>query len=933
MFNSSIDNNENELSLIDNGSEIEIVNESFAREKKLQLISLKRRDQVNLILGDGTRSQILKKAVIINLDIGSQKEELKCYVGKIEDCTLLLGDGWLQKHNPKINWEKRTMKFSKRCLELGCIDRRISIMANEYEKDGKPAPRGFANPATDFKGVEPLKSRKKDIKRITPKRFMKLMGESDHQVYCLYPREKFERKLERYHKKMLAAATVGAIEQSDHDKFMKVKPEYSIEELKQRVPVAYHDEIEVFSQKKADELPPHRKEDHEIILKPGTEPPFITSYRPMSEQELAAAKKYLDEHLEKGFIRPSSSKAAAPVLFVKKPNGGLRFCIDYRKLNEITEKNRYPIPLINETLTRLSKASVFTKLDVIAAFNKIRIKEGQEWMTAFNTRYGQFEYLVLPFGLCNAPSTFQSYINESLREFLDHYVTAYIDDVLVYSKKSEEHEAQVLQVLKRLKERGLHLDIDKCEFSVPEVKYLGMFVGRNGVRMDHSKVQTILEWRTPESVKDLQSFLGFANFYRRFIADFSKEVKCLTELTKGEQYVTSGGKKKTKYQAFIWSPECQSAFEELKKAFTEAPILAHYDPSLETWVETDSSDFVVAGVLSQMHDGILKPVAYFSRKMNPAECNYMIYDKELLAIINSFENWRPELTGAHDEVKVLSDHQNLEYFMKTKELNRQVRWAELLSELNFRIKFRPGKKGAKPDALTRRSQDLPKGTDDERNRYQEQVMLKTENLDEEIVKSLKANTVGLDAGELREDDGIEDDGKITPHGFDHSALEALLDESYSKDETVGEIIRAKKEGERKLSGKVMKSMGKIAMGDIIVRENRVYFKNRLWIPDSEIVQLHLLRAHHDPPMQGHPGYHGMYAKLKENYYWAGMKEACKKYASNCSVCRRAKAFNTQKQGLLAPLPVPQRKWADLSMDFVVKLPKCRRKIESMKTSW
>lgn len=729
IFNSIIDNNENSLSLIDNGSEAEILNESFAREKKLKIVKLKKQERVKLVLGDGSTSQTLKRAATIELKIGDHKEKLFCYLARVDGFTLILGDGWLQKHNPTIDWDKRTMTFARKCVDQKCLSQETIVRAietREIEHEAVEDSQAETLVGTDDEPEAIEKNHDKiGIQCLTPTRFLKTLKRSDHQVYCLYPRDKFERKLARYQKRILCAATSEAIRQSDHEKFMRPKQSYSIEDLKRKVPEIYHSEIEVFNQAKADELPPHRKEDHEINLTPGSEPPFIKSYKPMSEQELAAAKKYLDEHLEKGFIRPSSSKAAAPVLFVRKPSGGLRFCVDYRKLNEITEKNRYPIPLINETLTRLSKASVFTKLDVIAAFNKIRIKAGQEWMTAFNTRYGQFEYLVLPFGLCNAPSTFQSYVNGSLREFLDQFVTAYLDDILVYSDNEREHEQQVLKVLRRLRERGLHLDIDKCEFSVSEVKYLGMYIGKDGIRMDPEKVKAILEWKTPESVKDVLSFLGFSNFYRRFIAEFSKKVKCLTKLTKGEQYLTPSGKKKTRYREFRWTEKCQDAFEELKKAFTEAPILAHYDPTLETWVETDSSDYVVAGVLSQMHDGVLKPVAFFSRKMNPAECNYMIYDKELLAIINSFENWRPELTGAHEKVKVLSDHQNLEYFMTTKELNRrQVRWAELLSEFNFKIKFRPGKQGAKPDALTRRSQDLPKGAEDERTEYQKQTMLR-----------------------------------------------------------------------------------------------------------------------------------------------------------------------------------------------------------------
>lgn len=290
MFNSSIDNNENNLSLIDNGNEFEIINESFAHEKKLKITELDKRDRIRLILGDGTRSQIIKKTATIDLKIGDHQEKLKCYLAKIEDCTLLLEDGWLQKHNPKIDWRKRAMKFSQNCLNMGCVNQKTTIIADEEKlKNKKPNDENTSNDA----------SKSENIKSISSKRFLRLIGKPEHQVYCLYPRNEFEKELEYYQEKILAAVIAGAVDQSDHDKFMKIKPKYSIDELKARVPKAYHNEIEVFSQKKADELPPHRKEDHGIVLKPGTEPPFIKSYKPISEQKLAAAKKYLDEHLEK----------------------------------------------------------------------------------------------------------------------------------------------------------------------------------------------------------------------------------------------------------------------------------------------------------------------------------------------------------------------------------------------------------------------------------------------------------------------------------------------------------------------------------------------------------------------------------------------------------------------------------------------------------
>jgi hypothetical protein len=326
----------------------------------------------------------------------------------------------------------------------------------------------------------------------------------------------------------------------------------------------------------------------------------------------------------------------------------------------------------------------------------------------------------MPFGLTNAPSDFQALINNVLRAYLDDFCSAYIDDIIIYSNTLKEHREQVYKVLKALSDAGLHLKPEKCQFHKQEVKYLGFIITTNGIRMDPSKVSCILSWETPKSVTDVQCFLGFANFYRRFIKDYSAVVTPLTGMTRKE-----GGK----YLPFIWGPEQQTAFDHLKYAFTTAPILRHFDYDREIVVETDASDYVSAGILSQYDDeGILHPVAFYSKKHSPAECNYEIYDKELLAIVRAFEEWRPHLEGSSHPIQVLSDHKNLEYFMTTKLLNRrQARWSEFLSRFDFKIVYRPGKAGGKPDALTRRSVDIPK-EGDERLLANQHAVLKPRNL-------------------------------------------------------------------------------------------------------------------------------------------------------------------------------------------------------------
>ena len=297
---------------------------------------------------------------------------------------------------------------------------------------------------------------------------------------------------------------------------------------------------------------------------------------------------------------------------------------------------------------QIAKAKIFTKLDIRGAYNLIRMKKGEEWKTAFRTRYGLYESKFMPFGLTNAPATFQAYINKTLRPGLDRFCTAYLDDILIYSETTEEHVEHVRWVLKALQEAELEVKPQKCEFHVNQVEYLGFIITTNRIRMDNAKVETIIAWPIPDRVRDVRAFLGFGNFYRRFIRAFSRLAQPLTALTK-------------KGQPFVWTSECQSAFDKMKTAFTTAPVLTHFDFEKDVVIETDASDFVSAGIMSQRDDeGILHPVAYYSKKHSPAECNYDIYDKKLMAVVWAFEEWRCYLIGK--KVTILTDHQNLKHF-------------------------------------------------------------------------------------------------------------------------------------------------------------------------------------------------------------------------------------------------------------------------------
>jgi hypothetical protein len=363
----------------------------------------------------------------------------------------------------------------------------------------------------------------------------------------------------------------------------------------------------------------------------------------------------------------------------------LRLCVDYQALNHASVKNRYLLPLISEILERVGKAKLFTKLNLRGAYNLIRIKEGDEFKTAFRTRYGQFEYRVVPFGLTNAPATFQAYMDDCLRPYMNDFVVCYLDDILIYLEDSAQHEGHVTKVLERLREYDLYCKAKKCDFSVKKAVYLKFVISPDGIEMEADRIATIKDWPTPKSVKDVQVLMGFTNFYRRFITKYAMVTDPITDLLKNE---TSN--------QWEWTREADAELQKLKRAFTEAPILQHFDAEKPITLQTDASGFAIAGILKQFDGfGVLRPTSFYSRKCSPAEQNYNTYDRELLAIFVAMKQWRHHLEGARYKILIQCDHKNLVYFQTTKVLpRRQARWAEILSAYDFTIERSDGIKNA-----------------------------------------------------------------------------------------------------------------------------------------------------------------------------------------------------------------------------------------------
>src|SRR5258705_13302513 len=446
------------------------------------------------------------------------------------------------------------------------------------------------------------------------------------------------------------------------------------------VPAQYHDFRDVFSKEAFDELPPRKVWDHAIDLSPGTELPCSQMF-PLSPAEQKELDNFLWENLVNGRIHPSKSPMGAPVFFIKKKDGSLCLVQDYQKLNEIMVKNSYPLPLVSDILTHLCDAEFFTVLDLRWGFNNVWIKERDEWKAAFRTNQGLFEPTIMFFGLCNSPVTFQMMMNNILQDFIHNgEAICYMDDILVYSHTLSDHWQIVHQVLSTLQEWRLFLKPEKCKFEQKEVEYLRLVISKDHVAMD------------PMKVKEVQSFLGFVNFYWKFICNFSDIARPIYALTH-------------KTQQWVWGSPEQEAFDALKKAVTSTPVLTFPSQSSCFHLKCDASNFVTRAVLSQVQaDGMHQPIAFMSKGFFDVECNYQIHDKEMLAIMCALDEWCHFLEGTAEKFEILMDHQNLAYFHDTQKLNCwQACWSLFLLCFNFSLCHQPGQLMGRPNALSQRS--------------------------------------------------------------------------------------------------------------------------------------------------------------------------------------------------------------------------------------
>jgi hypothetical protein len=640
--------------------------------------------------------------------------------------------------------------------------------------------------------------------------------------------------------------------------------------------------------------------DHVIPTEPGVKPAFRPSYR-LSPSEIKEVEKQVSELLLQGLIEPSSSPYGAPVLFVQKKDGTLRMCLDYRLLNSQTIKSKYPLPRIDQLIDQLNGAKILSSLDLQSGYYQIRISPEDVPKTAFLTPFGQYQFKVMSFGLCNAPSTFQAVMNKIFRPYLNKFMCVYLDDILIYSKTLAEHEDHLKKVLQVLRENEFYVKLSKCDFEKKELKFLGHMVGADGVKVDPAKTQVVKDWPVPQNVSHVRSFLGLANYFRKFLPAYAIVTAPLIKLTR----------KGLVWGPDTWTPECQEAFEKVKLDLTKAPTLTTPDysnPDNKHGFEVicDASTVGIGSVLTQ--HGL--PIAFESRKLTDPEKNWSTGDQELWAVIHSLKIWRCYLEGI--KFTVVTDHNPLTHLQTQPNLSRrQARWAEFLQRFDFDWNYRPGRDNV-ADPLSR----LPS---------------------QAVLMSISAKRVRQPNVRLR-DFEAGTTGTTAPvteavNGANNNATDATTNHTRARKPRANKMQTMPQPASdpQRDSDNILEDIQNGYNGDPWFQEEAnietLEFRDNLWykgkqvvVPDIPWVRKGILHELHDAPYSGHTGVLKTTEKVTRMFWWPGVRHYVKDYVKRCEACQRNKSSNQKPAGLLQPLPIPKRPWDSVSMDFVTGLP-------------
>lgn len=705
---------------------------------------------------------------------------------------------------------------------------------------------------------------------------------------------------------------------------------------------------DLFPSELPSELPPSRAGvDHAIRLVPNAQIPYKRPYR-LSHAENLELQRQVADLLAKGLITPSNSPYAAPVLFVRKKDGTFRMCIDYRALNDVTIKDRFPLPNIQDLLDSLAKARIFSKIDLRSGYNQVLVKPEDRHKTAFVTNEGQYEFNVLSFGLCNAPGTFQRMMNRVLEPFMkgtQRFVLVYLDDVIIFSQTDEEHQRHVREVLDALRNEKLYMNAKKCFFFQHEIEFLSHVVGNGKIQMDSTKIEAVLERPRPQNKTEVRSFLGLANYYRRFIKGYAKIVAPLNDLTSNND--------------FVWTEQHESAFRELKTRLTEAPVLTLPDFQKEFKVMTDASNDAVGAVLSQKDEhGRDHPVAYASQKLTPTERKYPTRDKELYALVFALKQWRTYLY--QQKFLAETDHQSLTYIRTSKELTpRLARWNDFLAEYEFEIAYKPGHSNGAADAMSRpptetrigerdsfgrhvgsegfandvgnRSTVEGEGERDLQRELQRRLLEKQgERRNSEYIELFSRSVLAISRSGKTNTNRLQDQRQSTTshktptnnHGAEGNRLGAPEKNDLKRKATTVANFRSEL-----LSAYARDSFYKRINGTTITQYPNYRFNHgfiyliqnehaRLCIPNEcDSLIRAILHDFHEADVAGHPGVQRCYSAIREHYYWNRMFAQVEKYVRSCGICQRNKPIAAPRQAI-RPLDPPDRRMSEISMDFV-----------------
>ena len=603
---------------------------------------------------------------------------------------------------------------------------------------------------------------------------------------------------------------------------------------------------DVFPSESPTSLPPSRAVQHFIDFIPGSSLPNLPHYR-LNPAHSAELQRQVEDLLRRGLIRESQSPCAVPALLAPKKDGTWRLCVDCRAINRITVRYRFPIPRIDDLLDQLAGALFFSKLDLRNGYHQVRIREGDEWKTAFKTGEGLYEWLVMPFGLSNAPSTFMRLMNEVLRPFACKFVVVYFDDILIYSHSIEEHQCHLQMVCAKLQQERLFANLAKCSFLSSAVTFLGFIITPAGIAVDPAKTSAIQAWPTPQSLFDARSFHGLAQFYQRFIRNFSAIAAPLTDLFRRDQ--------------FAWNPSADRAFQQLKLALSTAPVLRLPNFLKLFDVATDAYGVGIGAVLSQD----THPVSYFSEKLNEAKVRYSNYDRELYVVVQAVRYWRHYLL--HKEFTLYSDHDALRFLHSQRKLNaRHARWTEILQEYTFSLRHKPGRDNKVADALSRRQHNL---------------------------QISQAAITGFDRLPLLYHDcpDFREIWQATQTSAGHPSDSTTPPQDYRAD------------------------------------SGYLFFRDRLCVPAGS-TQDFLIWELHGGGLAGHFGVTKTLQAVEARYYWPNLRRDVRRLLGRCSTCTVGK-MTKQNTGLYLPLPVPSAPWQDVSIDFVLGLPRTRRQFDAV----